>query len=158
MALTLHIDLGYEFVVHADPDTVFDTLADVPRSASFFPQVARLTDLGAQTYRWEMAKVGVGQFSVQTIYASRYQSDRNQGRVSWAPVHDAPSNAQVSGHWAIQNSHKGTALTLVLQGDLQLPLPALMKPVLSPLVSAEFEKLVERYIANLCEHFGGEVV
>ena len=36
-------------------------------------------------------------------------------------------------------------------------LPAMMKPVLHPLVEAEFERLTERYIDNLIERFGGEV-
>jgi hypothetical protein len=40
---------------------------------------------------------------------------------------------------------------------MSLPLPALMKMVVAPLVEAEFERMTERYIANLIERFGGEV-
>jgi len=38
-----------------------------------------------------------------------------------------------------------------------VPLPALMKMVVVPVVQAEFEKLVEKYIDNLIREFGGEV-
>lgn len=32
-----------------------------------------------------------------------------------------------------------------------------MKVVVQPVVKAEFERLTETYIANLCKRFGGEV-
>jgi hypothetical protein len=32
-----------------------------------------------------------------------------------------------------------------------------MKMVVAPLVESEFEKMVEQYIANLTQRFGGEV-
>ena len=38
-----------------------------------------------------------------------------------------------------------------------VPVPALMKVVIEPVVKAEFERLVEKYVANLVEVFGGEV-
>ena len=38
MTLTVTIDLGYEFEVKAATKDVFAVLADVPVSASFFPQ------------------------------------------------------------------------------------------------------------------------
>ena len=43
-----------------------------------------------------------------------------------------------------------------MQGELTLPLPALMKMVVAPVVEAEFEKMIEQYIDNLTAHFGGE--
>ena len=52
---------------------------------------------------------------------------------------------------------KGTHVVLAVQAELDLPLPAMMKPVLHPLVQAEFERLTERYIDNLITRFGGEV-
>jgi hypothetical protein len=39
---------------------------------------------------------------------------------------------------------------------LTIPLPGLMKMVAAPVVEAEFEKMVEKYIDNLTRHFGGE--
>ena len=155
MAIKVAIDLGYEFAVNADCATVFDILSDVPKSASFFPKVDRLVDLGDNTYRWEMAKIGVGQASLQTIYASKYTANKAKGSVLWTPVAGV-GNALVSGNWKISDKKKATQLVLTLQGDLTLPLPGLMKMVVGPLVEAEFEKLVEQYIDNLTAHFGGE--
>ena len=156
MAITVSIDLGYEFAVKASYATVFAELADVPRSASHFPKVDQLVDLGDGAYRWEMARIGIGSVNLQTVYASKYVSSKAKGTVVWSPV-VGQGNALVSGSWTIRDQKQSTHLTLQIQGELHLPLPGLMKMVVAPVVEAEFEKMVEQYIANLTRHFGGEV-
>jgi len=156
MTLNVTIDLGYEFEVKAPAKQVFDVLSDVPTSASFFPNVDQLVDLGDHAYRWEMGKIGIGQINLQTIYASRYTTNRAQGSVAWTPI-EGEGNALVSGHWKIVEKKKSTLITLQINGDLTLPLPGLMKMVVAPLVESEFEKAVEQYIENLTQAFGGEV-
>ncbi len=155
MTFNVTIDLGYTFNVKAGVSEVFDVLSDVPTSASFFPQVDRLVDLGANTYRWEMAKIGIAQINLQTIYASKYTSDRNKGSVIWTPVKDE-GNAQVSGHWKISEHQGATHVILNVKGELEIPLPSLMRVIVAPLVESTFEKLTDQYIENLIQRFGGE--
>lgn len=155
MAITVNIDLGFEFDVKAKAADVFEVLSDVPTSASHFPKVHQLVDLGGSAYRWEMEKVGVGSVNIQTIYASKYTSNKTKGTVVWTPV-KGEGNALVSGSWKIKDNKKSTNLVLEIQGELTLPLPGLMKMVVGPLVEAEFEKMIEQYIANLTKRFGGE--
>lgn len=156
MSITLTLELGYEFAVKATAKQVFDVLSDVPTSASFYPQVQALADLGDNTYRWDMEPVGVDQISLQIVYASRYTAHRKKGTVSWTPV-PGVGNAQVAGHWQISSQSKSTHLVLTIEGTVTLPLPSLMKVVVQPVVEGEFERLTEAYIAHLCERFGGEV-
>lgn len=156
MTVTVAIDLGYEFTVKAPIQEVFDLVADVPRSASFFPKVDRLTDLGNGAYRWEMKKVGTEQVGIQTVYASKYVSDRKKGSVTWTPV-KGEGNALVSGSWKLAAAKKGTAVELRVHGTVDVPLPSLMAIIVEPVVNAEFEGLVEQYIDNLIREFGGEV-
>lgn len=157
MTVSVHIDLGYEFEVRAKFDEVFALLSDVPKSVSHFPKVERLTDLGDGVYKWEMQKVGTAQVNIQTVYASKYTSDKARGTVKWTPVKGV-GNALVGGSWKISD-HKGKSTRLVLQieGTVDVALPGLMKMVVEPIVASEFEKLVEKYIANLVKTFGGEV-
>ncbi len=157
MTITVNIDLGYEFAVKADYSTVFDTLSDVPKSASFFPKVDQLVELGDGVYRWEMEKIGITQINLQTIYASRSTPDRAKGSITWTPV-QGQGNALVSGSWQITDKKKSTHLVLKIQGELTLPLPGLMKKMIAPVVELEFEKMVEQYIDHLSQHFGGEVI
>jgi carbon monoxide dehydrogenase subunit G len=157
MTVSVHIDLGYEFEVKAKFDEVFALLSDVPASVSHFPKVQKLTDLGDGIYKWEMQKVGTAQVNIQTVYACKYVSDEAKGSVKWTPVKDI-GNAQVGGHWKItDNKGKSTKIVLQTEGTVDVPVPALMKIVVEPIVASEFEKLVEKYIANLAKAFGGEV-
>ena len=156
MAITVAIELGYEFDVKASANEVFEVLADVPVSASFYPKVDKLTDLGEGAYRWEMAKIGIGQAYIQTVYASRYTSSKAKRTVEWVPVADE-GNARVSGNWKITDNKKSTNVVLSINAELTVPLPALMKMVVTPLVEVEFEKLTEQYIDNLTQRFGGEI-
>ncbi|MCW5649546.1 MAG: SRPBCC family protein [Ramlibacter sp.] len=157
MAITVNIDLGYEFEVKARAADVFAVLSDVPTSVSHFPKVEKLTDMGDGVYKWEMEKVGTAQVNIQTIYASKYTSDKAKGTVKWTPVKGV-GNAQVGGGWKItDNKGKSTAIELKIKGEVEVPLPGLMKMVVAPVVEGEFEKLVDKYIANLIKKFGGEV-
>jgi hypothetical protein len=77
--------------------------------------------------------------------------------VTWTPVKGA-GNALVGGSWKItDNRGKSTKLVLQTEGTVDVPVPGLMKMVVEPVVASEFEKLVEKYIANLVKAFGGEV-
>jgi len=156
MAVSVDIDLGYEFTVKAPFDEVFDVLSDVPTSVSHFPKVEQLVDMGKGVYRWEMEKVGTAQVNIQTVYASQYVADKKKGTVVWTPVKGV-GNAQVGGSWTIAKAKKGTAITLKTAGTVEVPLPGLMKMVVVPVVKNEFEGLVEKYIDNLIKRFGGEV-
>ncbi len=156
MAITVDIDLQYEFAVKAKFGDVFDVLSDVPTSASFFPKVEKLSDLGNGVYKWEMQKVGTQQVNIQTVYASKYVSDRKKGSITWTPV-KGEGNALVSGHWKVKDNKTSTALEFKVFGTVDVPLPALMKMVVGPVVKSEFEKLVDKYIDNLIKKFGGEV-
>ncbi len=155
MSITVSIDLGYEFDVKAPAKEVFDVLSDVPTSVSHFPKVDKLTDLGDGVYRWEMEKVGTAQVNIQTIYASKYVSNRAKGTVVWTPV-KGEGNALVGGSWKITDNKKSTNVVLKIEGQVTVGLPALMKMVVAPVVEGEFEKLVDKYIANLIKRFGGE--
>jgi carbon monoxide dehydrogenase subunit G len=156
MAVTVHINLGYEFEVKAKAADVFEVLSDVPTSVSHFPKVQRLTDLGDGVYQWEMEKVGTAQVNIQTVYASKYTSNKAKGTVVWKPV-PGIGNALVGGSWKIADKKTSTAIELKIDGEMHLPFPGLMKMVVTPVVQSEFEKLVDKYIANLIKRFGGEV-
>lgn len=157
MTVSVDIDLGYEFAVKASAKDVFAVLSNVPESASYFPKVKKLHDLGDDVYRWEMQKVGTAQVGIQTIYACKYKSDEKKGSVTWVPHKDPQGNAQISGSWKITQGKDRTDIVLKTKGTVDVPLPGLMKVVVVPVVNSEFESLVEKYIENLCKAFGGEV-
>lgn len=156
MTTTVSMDIGYEFDVKASAKEVFEVLSDVPTSATFYPKVQQLVDLGKGTYRWEMEKIGVGQVTLQTVYTSTYVSNKAKGTVTWTPV-AGEGNAEVAGSWKVSDKKAHTHIVLQVKANIALPVPALMKVVLTPVLTAELEQLTEQYIDNLCKRFGGEV-
>lgn len=156
MAVTVPFDLAYECEVKAGIAEVFAVLSHVPTSASFFPKVDKLVDLGEDTYRWELQKVGTAQVNIQTIYAAKYRCDPKRHTVVWTAV-KGQGNAQVNGSWTLTRKPHSTHLLLKIDGEIVVPLPALMKLIVVPIATNENEKLIEKYLANLAHRFGGEV-
>jgi carbon monoxide dehydrogenase subunit G len=156
MTVSVDIELGYEFAVKAPSEQVFALLADVPLSASHFPQVDRLVDLGHGAYRWELQRVGTPQVGIQTVYACKYVSDAKKGAVTWTPVKGV-GNAQLRGSWKVTGRKGRTRVVFRTRGTIGVAMPTLMRAIVVPVVEAEFERLVEKYIDNLIETFGGEV-
>tara|TARA_R110001599_G_scaffold119612_1_gene289925 strand:+ start:930 stop:1391 length:462 start_codon:yes stop_codon:yes gene_type:complete len=148
MTVKVSIELDRKFSVSADKNTVFALLADVPGSASHFPKVEALTDLGDNSFRWEMEKVGFGDHAIQTVYACVYKPDESNGVITWSPIR-GEGNGVVSGAWKITEGANGTDVHFKTSADLTLPLPGLLKLAISPVVKHEFSSMVDEYIDNL---------
>lgn len=148
MAFVVEVEIEREFEAKCTGEFAFEVLADVPFSVSHFPKVEQLVDLGDGKYRWEMEKIGVDRYSLQTIYASKYVSDAEKLSVKWTPV-KGEGNAQVSGKWAIKEKNGVTKLKLSTKGEMEMPLPSLVKFVVAPIVKSQFEGMVDEYIVNL---------
>jgi len=87
MSFTVTIDVSRQFETLASPEAAFGLLADVPRSASHFPDVEKLEPLGGNAFRWIMEKIAIGDHALQqTIYACAYRSDSATMSVDWTPI------------------------------------------------------------------------
>jgi carbon monoxide dehydrogenase subunit G len=149
MGFTADIAIERELTIPCGMEIVFALLSDVPRSASYFPKVDRLVDLGGNVFRWEMEKIGIGGYTLQqTIYACQYRADKAAGVVSWIPV-EGVGNAAVEGEWVVKPNGAGTSVTLKTKGVLSVDFPSFLQFMLSPLIVMEFTGMVDRYIANL---------
>lgn len=153
MAITVSIELNRELDLPAGYDEVFELLADVPASASHFPKVHNLVDLGDNTYRWEMEKVGVDKHAIQSVYACKYFADKDNGKITWEPV-KGEGNGVVKGAWIIKSKDDSTtAVKFQTSAELTVPLPSLLKLAISPVIKHEFNSLVDTYMSNLKKAF-----
>lgn len=153
MAITVSIELNRELELAAGYDEVFDLLADVPKSVSHFPKVQKLVDLGDNTYRWEMEKVGVDKHAIQSVYACKYHPDKANGKITWEPV-KGEGNGIVSGYWTLKSKgDNATVAKFHTSAELTVPLPKMLKLAISPVIKHEFNSLVDTYMANLKKAF-----
>lgn len=148
MALNVTVEVEKELDIDRPYADVFDYLADIPQSASNFPNVDKLIDIAKNTYQWEMKKFGVDKYAIQSIYAVKYATNKRKGTIKWAPVKGI-GNGVVEGAWTIADRDGKTHLTFYSKGILTLPLPALSKLIVAPLVVREFNGLVDKYLKNL---------
>ncbi|MBP8130496.1 MAG: SRPBCC family protein [Candidatus Hydrogenedentes bacterium] len=156
MAFQVDFEIERAFETACPFDRVFDVLSDVPRSVSHFPKVESLVELGGERYRWEMEKIGLDRYHIQTVYACKYVSDRDKGSVKWTPV-KGEGNAEVSGKWTIKTLDDArTRVKLETKGTMSLPLPSLVRIVVAPVVRAEFTRLIDQYLQNLGRTFERE--
>lgn len=154
MPFTVTIDVSKQFETPASPDKVFELLADVPRSASYFPDVEKLEPLGGNSYRWIMEKIALGEHTLQqTIYTCTYNScNRESLRVDWEPI-ASEGNASVEGGWRLEPAEAGTKVRLHSKGTLEVDLPGFLQLFLSPLIELAFTQKIDRYLRNLQEAF-----
>ncbi|MCR8916274.1 SRPBCC family protein [Marinobacter panjinensis] len=153
MAITVSIELNRELDLPAGYDKVFELLADVPESASHFPKVHKLVDLGDNTYRWEMEKVGVDKHAIQSVYACKYYPDKDNGKITWEPV-KGEGNGVVKGSWTLKaKDDNTTSVKFQTSAELTVPLPSLLKLAISPVIKHEFNSLVDTYMSNLKKAF-----
>jgi carbon monoxide dehydrogenase subunit G len=149
VAVTVAIELSRDIEIAGSYDEVFDLLADVPRSVSYFPKVENLDDLGDNAYRWEMEKVGVDKHAIKTVYACKYFPDRENGKITWEPV-KGEGNGAVKGSWTLtEKGDKCTAVKFQTSAELTVPLPSFLKLAISPVIKHEFNGLVDTYMNNL---------
>jgi carbon monoxide dehydrogenase subunit G len=148
MAITVQIELERSFTVPKDIDTVFTLISNVPESGKHFPKVDKLTDIGDNCFRWELNKIGVGDYAIQTSYACKYVSDPKKYSVVWTPI-KGEGNGIVSGSWTVEKDGTGTKMHFHSAAEVTLPLPGLLKLALTPVVKMEFTSMAETYIKNL---------
>jgi hypothetical protein len=96
-----------------------------------------------------MRKIGVDRFSIQTVYGCKYVDDREKGTVKWTPV-KGEGNGSVKGKWTLKAlDAQTTRIDLVTTGELEIPLPGLVKFIVAPVVVHEFGRMVDAYVENL---------
>lgn len=139
----------HTFEVSADPDTAFALVSDVPDSVSHFPELEGFVADGADTWRWELAKLGHGPLTLQTVYTCHYVCDAAARTVTWTAVSAAQDNARVEGTWTLTPTRNGTRLRLVNTLTVTVPVPRLMRKPAEKLVSRENERLISAYVGNI---------
>ena len=151
MSVVIPISISLDFATDAPIQSVFEVLADVPRSVSHFPNVEQLVPLGGAKYRWEMEKMGSQNTFFQVKYTTRYSSNESEKWIRWVPIPEG--NGEFRGCWELRREGNRTLVHFENEGQLQLPFPRLAKKLVKPFVSKKFRELFDIYIANLQRTF-----
>ncbi len=151
------VSLSYTLQVAWDVQRAFELVSDVPKSASNFPGLQRLDDLGDGVYRWNMRPIQVGKFSHQVNYAARYISDLDAGTVIWTTV-GSEGNTRADGAWRVSASGSGSRLTFENSLAVMLPIPRLVARPAKKIVPGIMDKQTRKYLARMAEKMDGRLL
>jgi carbon monoxide dehydrogenase subunit G len=147
------VDVSDSFNVTADLKTAFALLSDVPRSVSHFPDMQKLQDEGNARFRWFLKPLGAAGISHQVIYACDYRADEQKMTVTWTPV-DGVGNGVIKGQWRLKAQGQGTAIEFETSGELEVPVPMLLRAAAKPLIQGLFQNQVRGYLKNISATLG----
>jgi len=146
--MKVSVDIADSFNVTADLKTAYALLADVPRSVSNFPDMQKLQDEGKGRFRWFLNPLGAAGISHQVIYACDYVADDKRMTVTWTPVAGV-GNGVIQGQWRLKTQGQGTAIEFSTTGELDVPVPMLLRAAAKPIVQGLFQSQVRGYLKNI---------
>jgi len=145
MKLTIQFEKSVIF--SQDIDTCFRLLSDIPFTATCFPKVEELIDLGNNTYQWDLEPQGPPPYSVQTIYACRYRYN-TPDKISWEPIPEI-GNAFFGGSWTLSPLHNRCKAQFILNGEMDFPIPEFAEIMAKPLIRSLFNTLLNDFLDAL---------
>ena len=146
--MQIAVEIADKFHVTADLKTSFALLADVPRSVNHFPDMQKLQDEGNGRYCWYLKPLGAAGISHQVIYACVYVADEKKSIVTWTPV-TGIGNGVIRGQWRLTEQGQGTQIEFDTTGDLEVPIPMLLRAAAKPIVQGLFQNQVRGYLKNI---------
>jgi len=138
------------------PQEAFELVADVPRSASHFPGLKKLEDLGDGVYRWHLSSFQVGRFTFPVQYAARYVSDASAQTVTWSTA-GSMDNTRSDGEWRITPRGEGSRLEFTNRLVVALPVPRLMLRPARRLAREMTERQLGSYLDRMARKMNGRV-
>jgi len=139
------------------PDRAFELVADVPRSASHFPGLEKLEDLGDGVYRWHLSSFKVGKIKFPVSYSARYVSNPDNSTVTWS-TQAGSKNTRADGEWQVHPDGEGTRLEFRNRLVVVLPVPRLMMRMANKVARDMTEKQIGAYLGRISRAMEGQVV
>lgn len=149
----LAIQTQRDFEIAADWQTVWEYLCDTPKTVAHYPKIHALEPLGEDQWCWKLQEIGAAGFSHQIVYAVQYLFDESAGSIVWEPLH-GHGNSVIQGSFLLQESGDSTVVVLETSGELEIPVPRLLKRMALPFVEQEFQSHIEKFASNLQKAIG----
>ncbi len=152
----VQVDLRYTLRVGWDADQALALVADVPKSASHFPGLERLDELGDGVYRWNMKTFQVSKFRHQVCYAAKYVSEPSARTVVWTTV-GSDNNTVANGQWRVVPEGSGARLDFENRLTVMLPVPRLAARVVKNLVPKMTDRETRIYLERIAATMDGRI-
>jgi carbon monoxide dehydrogenase subunit G len=112
-----------------------------------FQGLESFTCEGHDKYRWTFESLNYGSYHLQITFLTKFEKKDPQ-TLEITPV-KGTDKAAFSGCWKLKPNKEGTLVTFEAKLIGELPLPGLMKTMITPLAQKEVTKLFNRYVENV---------
>ncbi len=116
---------------------------------NYFAGLESFTEEEADTYRWTFKSLSYGAYHLQITFLTRFEKSGTH-EIQIIPIKEG-ERAFLSGRWQLTPLKEGTQVSFEATLVGELPLPGLMKPIVTPLAQKEVKKLFDRYITNVAK-------
>lgn len=148
MAFSVQTDLNGSFIVTRSLEETMRFLVDYETSmGKHFYGLESFTPEGPNTYRWKFKKLSYGGYELQIQFVTELKQ-LGANTIQVIPV-PSQNTAQLSGEWKLTPVREGTQVAFQATLVGQIPLPFLMKSMVTPLAQNEVKKLFERSLDNV---------
>ncbi|HEX4871502.1 MAG TPA: hypothetical protein VFV27_04245 [Nevskiaceae bacterium] len=148
--MNVPLEIERSLRVDAPLDTARALLADLETTIGRFPKLRKLTRLGPDQYRWEMAVIGsrLAKIAHEVSYGAHYRIDAARGELSWTPLKGV-GNASIEGRFRLEADGRQTRLSFSVKGELrEVPVPLMYRLLAPPFIQGKFAHLVDEFLAR----------
>ncbi len=147
--MNIKLDIERRLLLPVDHACAASLLDDLEATIGRFPNLKKLTKLGANQYRWDLRTMGVriAKIAHDLSYAATYEIDRKAGAIRWKPL-PGHGNALIGGEIRLAPSGAQTEMRFKVEGVMHdVPVPLLYRPLAGPFIVNKMSILIERYLA-----------
>lgn len=148
MAFTVETHCSGRFHSPHSEKKTLEFITDYQNSiAKHFRGLESFSQEGPDTYRWTFESLKYGGHELKITFLTRFETISSH-EIRIVPV-AANDKASLSGFWYLAPTSEGTEVKFEATLKGELPLPGLMKGMVTPLAQKEVKKLFDRYIQNV---------
>jgi carbon monoxide dehydrogenase subunit G len=147
-----------ESVVRAERKEIWAALTDpilLPRLTPFLHSIETSVDGRGDLWHWQLTRIPVLGISVVPAFTERMLFDEPH-RIAF--THEPPGSkverAGVEGHYELEETDRGTRLSISLSVHVELPLSRFASPAVQMAMKGVTATMGVRFAANLLHHVG----
>jgi|GEM_PF-1288301 len=149
MAVEVTVPYERSFTVNRPLAEAFTHLSDVESSIpKHFYGISEFKRLEDTSYHWIFQKLEYSSYSFQLSLKTRFEFKPSEHILMHAiPSKDDP--CLLKGSWVFKDQGTGTQIVFVAEFKVSLPVPFLLKSMVTSLTQKEITKLLDRYVQHL---------
>lgn len=147
MAFSIETSCSGEFTCPKDINSTLEFISNYEKSVgALFYGLESFTRIADSTYHWKFKSLNYKGYELSLQFRTEFKKT-DQG-IQIIPVKD-PTASSLSGAWELSTVSAGCLVKFRASLYGEIPLPFLLKSIVTPLAQKEVSKIFDSYVTNL---------